>query len=145
MTLVSIKPMKEFDNIHNSIQKYFDDFTTMKSSYNENTFSPKINVYEKENQLIIDAEVPGVNKEDLKITLQDNILTIEGEKKNLLDENEIKSFLTERIFGSFKRSFTINKDVDSEKINAKFNNGILSITLAKVEEKTPTEKVIEVR
>lgn len=145
MTLVSIKPIKEFDNIHNSIQKYFDDFTTMKSSYNENTFSPKINVYEKENQLIIDAEVPGVNKEDLKITLQDNILTIEGEKKNLLDENEIKSFLTERIFGSFKRSFTINEDVDSEKINAKFNNGILSITLAKVEEKTPVEKVIEVR
>ena len=145
MTLVSIKPMKEFDNIHNSIQKYFDDFTTMKSSYDENTFSPKINVYEKENQLIIDAEVPGVNKEDLKITLQDNILTIEGEKKNLLDEKEIKSFLTERIFGAFKRSFTLNEDIDSEKINAKFNNGILSITLTKVEEKTPVEKVIEVR
>ena len=145
MTLVNLKPMKEFDNLHNSIQKYFDDFTTIKSSFNENAFSPKINIYEKENQLIISAEVPGVKKEDLKITLQDNILTIEGEKKNLLDENEIKSFLTERIFGSFKRSFTINKDVDSEKINAKFNNGILSITLAKVEEKTPTEKVIEVR
>ena len=147
MTLVNLKPMKEFDNLHNSIQKYFDDFTTIKSSFNENAFSPKINIYEKENKLIISAEVPGVKKEDLKITLQDNILTIEGVKKNLnlVEDKEIKYFLTERMFGSFKRSFTLNEDVDSEKINAKFDNGILSITLSKVEEKTPVEKIIEVK
>jgi len=145
MTLVRLKPMREFDNIHNSFQKYFDDFTIMKSSFNQNAFSPKINIHEKDNQLIINAEIPGVKKEDLKLTLQDNILTIEGEKKNLIEESEIKYFLTERSFGSFKRSFTLNEDVDSEKINAKFENGVLSITLAKVEEKLPVEKVIEVK
>ena len=145
MTLVRLKPMREFDNIHNSFKKYFDDFTIMKSYFNQNAFSPKINIHEKDNQLIINAEIPGVKKEDLKLTLQDNILTIEGEKKNLIEESEIKYFLTERSFGSFKRSFTLTDDVDSEKINAKFENGVLSITLAKVEEKSPIEKVIEVK
>lgn len=145
MTLVRLKPMREFDNKHNLIQKYFDDFATMKSSLNDNVFSPKINISEKENQLIINAEIPGVKKENLKITLQDNILTIEGEKKNELEDSEIKYFLSERSYGSFKRSFTLQENIDSDKVEAKFIDGVLSITLSKIEEKAPVEKIIEVK
>lgn len=145
MTLVRFKPIKEFDNLHNSIQKYFDDFSTVKSSFNTTSFSPKFDISEKKNQLIIDAEVPGIKKEDLKITLQDNTLTIEGEKKNVKKEEERKYFLTERSYGSFTRSFTLPEDIDSEKVNAKFENGVLSITLNKVEEVVPVERVIEVK
>ncbi|MBU0474929.1 MAG: Hsp20/alpha crystallin family protein [Bacteroidetes bacterium] len=145
MTLVRLKPMREFDNKHNLIQKYFDDLATMKSSFNENAFSPKINISEKENQLIINAEIPGVKKENLKITLQDNILTIEGEKKNESEANEIKYLLSERNYGSFKRSFTLQENIDSDKVKAKFEDGVLSITLSKIEEKAPVEKVIEVK
>jgi HSP20 family protein len=144
MTLVSVKPIKEFDNIQNSIQKYFDDFTSMKSTLNNSVFSPKFDISEKNNQLKIEAEVPGVIKEDLKITLQDNILTIEGEKKNSSND-EARYFVAERKFGSFKRSFTLPEDIDSEKVNAKFDNGVLTVLLSKVEEKTPVEKVIEVK
>ncbi|MDA3861119.1 MAG: Hsp20/alpha crystallin family protein [Melioribacteraceae bacterium] len=145
MTLVRFKPVREFDNINNSIQKYFDDFTTMKSSFNTDSFSPKFDVSEKGNQLIIDAEIPGVNKEDFKITLQDNILTIQGEKKNASEENERKYFITERSYGSFNKSFTLPEEVDSDKVNAKFNNGVLSIILDKVAEQAPVEKIIEVK
>jgi HSP20 family protein len=145
MTLVRFKPIREFDNINNSLQKYFDDFETMKPSLNNDAFSPKIDISEKGNQLIIDAEIPGVQKEDLKITLQDNILTIEGEKKNVSEEDKRNYFRTERIYGAFKKSFNLPEDVDSDKVNAKFNNGVLSITLEKVEEETPVEKVIEVK
>ena len=145
MTLVRVKPTREFGNIHNTIQQYFDDFSSMKSSFNTESFSPRIDISEKGNQLIIDAEVPGVKKEDLKITLQDNILTIEGEKKNVSEESERKYFRTERSYGSFKKSFTLPEDVDSEKVDANFKNGVLSILLSKVEEKAPIEKVIEVK
>ncbi len=145
MTLVRFKPTSELGNIHNSIQQYFDDFSSMKSSFNTEDFSPKIDISEKGNQLIIDAEVPGVKKEDLKITLQDNILTIEGEKKNVSEESGEKYYRTERSYGSFKKSFTLPEDVDSEKVDAKFNNGILSIALNKVEVKKPVEKIIEVK
>ena len=124
MTLVRFKPTREFDNIHNSVKQYFDDFASMKSSFNTESFSPKIDISEKGNQLIIDAEVPGIKKEDLKITLQDNILTIEGEKKNVSETKERKYFKTERSYGAFKKSFTLPEDVDSEKVDAKFKNGV---------------------
>ena len=145
MTLVRFKPVREFDNINNTIQKYFDDFTTMKSSFNTDSFTPKFDVSEKRNQFIIETEVPGVKKENLKITLQDNILTIEGEKKNVSNESERKYFLTERTYGSFKKSFTLPEEVDSDKVNAKFSDGVLLITLDKVKEVAPVEKVIEVK
>ncbi len=145
MTLVRFKPIREFDNINDSIQKYFDDFTSMKSSFNTDTFTPKFDISEKGNQFIIETEVPGVKKENLKITLQDNILTIQGEKKNVSNESERKYFLTERTYGSFKKSFTLPEEVDSDKVNAKFNDGVLSVTLDKVEEVSPVEKVIEVK
>ncbi len=145
MTLVRFKPVREFDNIHSSIQKYFDDFTTMKSSFNTDSFSPKFDISEKGNQFIIETEVPGVKKENLKITLQDNILTIEGEKKNVNKVDERKYFLTERTYGSFKKSFALPEEVDSDKVNAKFSDGVLTITLDKVEEEAPVEKVIEVK
>jgi HSP20 family protein len=145
MTLVRFKPMREFNNINNSIQQYLDDFSSLKSSVSLNDFSPKIDISEKGNQLVIDAEISGIKKEDLKITLQDNILTIEGEKKNVSDVNETKYFLTERSYGTFKRSFTLPEEVDSEKVNAKFENGLLKITLEKVVEKAPEEKIIKVK
>ncbi len=145
MTLVRFKPTREFGNIHNTIQQYFDDFSSMESSFNTESFSPRIDISEKGNQLIIDAEVPGVKKEDLKITLQDNILTIEGEKKNVSDEDERRYYKTERSYGSFKKSFTLPEDVDSEKVDAKFKNGVLEILLNKIEEEAPVEKVIEVK
>ncbi len=145
MTLVRFKPIREFDNINNSIQKYFDDFTSMKSSFNTDTFTPRFDISEKGNQFIIETEVPGVKKENLKITLQDNILTIQGEKKNVSNESERKYFLTERTYGSFKKSFTLPEEVNSDKVNAKFNDGVLSVTLDKVEEVSPVEKVIEVK
>ena len=145
MTLVRFKPVREFDNINNTIQKYFDDFTIIKSSFNTDSFTPKFDVSEKGNQFIIETEVPGVKKENLKITLQDNILTIEGEKKNVSNDSERKYFLTERTYGSFKKSFTLAEEVDADKVNAKFNDGVLTITLDKVEEHAPVEKVIEVK
>ena len=145
MTLVKFEPTRDFESIHNTIQKYFDDFSSLKSPFHTDDFSPRIDISEKENHVIVTAEIPGVNKEDLKLTLQDNILTIEGEKKNEIVEKEKKFFREERRFGSFKRAFTLPFEVESEKVNADFNNGVLSIKLDKVLLQVPEEKIIKIK
>ena len=140
MTLVKFSP---FESFQDTVQKYFDDVITTKSSYTD-AFVPSIDVSEKGNQLFIEAEIPGIKKEDLKLTIQDNILTIEGEKKNNFDD-EKRYLINERRYGSFKRSFTLPEDINSEKGNAEFKDGVLFITLEKVEEKAPVEKIIKVK
>ncbi|MFC2085131.1 Hsp20/alpha crystallin family protein, partial [Bacteroidota bacterium] len=98
-----------------------------------------------DNQIRVDIEVPGVKKKDLKITLQENILTIEGEKKEEKD-NEVKNFFrSERNYGKFKRCFTLPVEVNSEFADASFNNGILRISIDKLEEKRHIEKIIELK
>ncbi|MCK5085907.1 MAG: Hsp20/alpha crystallin family protein [Melioribacteraceae bacterium] len=144
MTLVKFNPVKEFDSFHDTIQKYFEDFSLTRSSLRE-TFSPKIDISEEKNQIIVEAEIPGVNKEDLKITLQDNILTLEGEKKKEDQEKEKNFYRVERTYGSFKRSFNLPYDVDSEKVEAKFEDGLLMISLQKFEEKKKIEKNIKLK
>ena len=145
MTLVKFSPTREFESLHNTIQNYFDDFSSLKSPFQNEEFSPRIDISEKENQVIVTAEIPGVKKEDLKLTLQDNILTIEGEKKNEIVVDEKKYYREERRFGSFKRTFTIPFEVETEKVNADFNNGVLTIKLDKVQLQVPEEKVIKIK
>jgi len=144
MTLVKFNPVKEFDSFHDAIQKYFDDYSFMGSSLSE-TFSPKIDISEEKNKIVVEAEIPGINKEDLKITLQDNILTLEGEKKKEDKEKEKNFYRIERMYGSFKRSFTLPVNVDPEKVEAKFEDGLLKISLQKIEEKKKAEKIIKLK
>ncbi len=142
MTLLRFEPIRDFDHLTNRFQRFFDEFPGL-NYVDNNTFSPKIDISEDEKNILIEAEIPGVPKENLKITLQDNILTIEGEKKKVVEQKEINLFREERTFGMFKRSFTLPVEVDSEKVNAKFNNGILEITLNKLLPKQAKERIIE--
>lgn len=142
MTLIRFEPMRDLDKISNRFHHFFDEFPGFSNSSND-SFSPRIDISESEKNILIEAEIPGVPKENLKITLQDNILSIEGEKKNEVEEKEKNFYRAERSFGKFKRSFTLPVDVDSEKVDAKFNNGILEITLSKFEPKENKERVIE--
>ncbi|MBU0559094.1 MAG: Hsp20/alpha crystallin family protein [Bacteroidetes bacterium] len=142
MTLIKFEPLREMENIHSNLLRYFEDFPSFNQALRFNFF-PKIDISEKEDSIHIDAEIPGVKKEDLKITLQDNILTLEGEKKKEVEEKDQNDFRSERCYGSFKRSFTLPNEVDSDKVEAKYDNGMLKVILKKVEAKKPKEKVIK--
>jgi HSP20 family protein len=144
MTLIKFEPMREIETLHERIQKYFDDFSSFGFNFSE-TFSPKIDISEEKDKINVVAEIPGVKKQDIKITLQDNILTIEGEKKQESEKKEKNYYRSERMFGSFKRSFTLPAEVDSEKVEAKFEDGMLNISLKKLEPKVRNEKVIELK
>ncbi len=144
MTLLRFEPIRDFDYLTNRFQRFFDDFPGFQQ-YAGDTFSPRIDISETEKNIIINAEIPGVSKENLKITLQDNILTIEGEKKKVNEEKDIEYYREERAFGKFKRSFTLPVEVDSDKVDAKFEDGVLEIKLVKYEPKEAKERVIKLK
>lgn len=143
MTLIRFEPLRELDSFTNQIERYFNDFS---SSFERRAISPSVDVYEYEDNLVVEIEAPGIKKEDMKITLEDNILTVEGEKKHHINENEnIKCFRAERTFGGFKRSFTLPVDVDPDQTKAKFEDGVLIINLQKVDVTQTKEKSIELK
>lgn len=144
MTLIKFEPMREFETLHNKIQRYFDEFSNFGFSVNEN-FYPRIDISEDKDNINVTAEIPGVKKENIKITLQDNILTIEGEKKKETEQKEKNFFRSERMFGSFKRCFTLPEEVDSEIVEAKFENGMLHVQMKRLAPKIKKEKLIELK
>lgn len=142
MTFIKFKPVNEFENnINNNFQKVFGEFPGMEFNY---AFNPRIDVFELNDKVYVEAELPGSKKDDIQIKVQENTLTISGEKKK--DSNEDKNVLrNERIFGSFSRSFNLSEEINAEDIEANFENGILTIALGKVKEEKPKERTIDIK
>jgi HSP20 family protein len=140
MTRVSFHPHlgqlnfdKLFNEVPNNLDFLFSGF-------------PKVDLMEDKNSVNIIAELPGVLKEDVKIVLEDGVLTLSGEKKNDVNEkDEVNVFTNERTFGKFERKFELPDDINPDEVNANFNNGLLKISIAKLVPVTPKEKVIEIK
>ena len=117
------------------IDRFFNDSVarTGGSSY---SFVPKVDILENEKGYEINVAVPGLSKEDFKIDLNDNFLTISGERKFSKERKENNLHVVETQYGNFSRSFSLPENVDASKINAAYNNGILEITVPKDEKKT---------
>ncbi|MBS1951327.1 MAG: hypothetical protein OJF59_003181 [Cytophagales bacterium] len=107
------------------------------------TFTPKVDLIENENSYEVQVAVPGLNKEDFKIEVNDNYLTVSGERKFTNEKKEKNFHSIETQYGSFSRTFTLPENVDSTKINAKYNNGILELNIPK-DEKKALKQVIKV-
>jgi HSP20 family protein len=119
----------------NLIDKFFNESLSRQggSAY---SFVPKVDIVETEKAFSIHVAVPGVNKEDFKIDLNDNFLTISGERK-FVGEKESSNFRSiETQYGTFSRSFAMPENVDAAKITATYNNGILELVIPKDEKKT---------
>lgn len=96
-------------------------------------WNPSANISEREKDFKIDIAAPGIKKEDFKVEIENNLLTIQGERKEEVNEEKNKVTRKEFHYGSFKRNFALPETVDSEKINATYNHGILTLTIAKKE------------
>lgn len=106
-------------------------------------WTPAVDIAELDNEFVVKVELPGINKDDVKITLESNILTVRGEKKEETNVKEENYHRVERTYGSFQRSFKLPATVKGDNIEAMYKDGILTITLPKAEEAKP--KQIEVR
>jgi len=100
-------------------------------------WAPRVDLSETEDAYIIRMDLPGVNKEDISINYQDGTLTVSGERKLEQKEEGENFYHVERVYGRFVRSFTFPKDIDADKIQAKYENGVLIITVPKAEANKP--------
>ena len=125
-----------FDSFKKEIDRVFDDFFTPKTSaLFDSNWLPTIDMEEGKNEFHISAELPGLDEKSINVSLENNILTISGEKKEEKEEKskDMKYYHTERHYGSFSRSIAFPEEVHADKISAKFKNGVLSIKIPKDE------------
>jgi len=136
---------KDFPVLPNVFNDFFRDWSTSNFS-DTNTTLPAVNIKENENEFLVDVAVPGMEKGDFKIDLDNDILTISSEKTLNNEDSDEKYTRKEYSYLSFKRSFTLPKGiVDSDNISATYKNGELKITIPKLEEAKPKPvKLIEV-
>ena len=107
-------------------------------------FAPKVNIIETDDQLKLNFEMPGIDKSKIKVTVKDGLLTVSGER-NVEQKTETEDFVRSEIFsGQFSRSFTLPKNVRTDKIEADYKNGMLLISLPKTEESKPREVDISI-
>lgn len=112
---------------------------------NQQTLAPRVNIKENDEQISMIFEVPGMEKDDIKINIKEGVLTLEGERKVEHEEKQNGYVRTEFQSGSFKRSFTLPDTVNTEKIRADYKNGLLTVVLPKLEEVKPKEIDIQVK
>jgi HSP20 family protein len=136
-------------SLFREIEKTFDDFSRRSplAGYFGDGTAPKIDVSEGKDGLEVTAELPGVEEQDIDVTLSRDVLTIRGEKKSERDEaDKDKNWhLVERRYGLFSRSVTLPYEPDSDKVEAKFEKGVLRVRLPKPAEMTKKEKKITIR
>lgn len=130
---------RNIDRIINSMFEdfWFEDYQPVYSN------RMRVDIREDEEKYILEAELPGIKKEEIVLEAKDNILTISIEKDEKIDEEKENYIIRERRYGSMSRSFSID-NVNIEKIKAKFENGILSVTLPKLESKNNKSKKINI-
>ena len=110
----------------------------------QGTAYPKVNVYEYDDKIGLVAEIPGLKKKQLNIEVEDGVLTITGDKHNILDETDAKILRRELKQSSFKRSFELGELLDGDNISANFTDGILSISIPKLEPEKPKKKSVKI-
>ncbi len=119
----------------NLIDRFFND-SLVRTGGSQYSFVPKVDISENEKAYELHVVVPGMSKEDFKIDLNDNFLTVSGERKYTREKNENNFHSIESHYGTFSRSFSLPDSVDASKISAAYVNGILEITIPKDEKKT---------
>ncbi|WP_457639554.1 Hsp20/alpha crystallin family protein [Persephonella sp.] len=139
-------PFRELARIEQELNKVFNELVpTPKSGEIAEvaTWNPRVDIYEKDNKLIIEAEIPGAKKEDVEVKIKDNAVVIKGEVKREEEEKDKTYYRSERFYGVFERVIPLPVEVKVEEAKASFENGILKIEIPKVSEEK--EVKIEVK
>ncbi len=143
MKLVRRNPLLEWHGIDSLMDRFFNDSLTGFDSPRESVWTPVTDVTETENELVFNTELPGFEKGDVDIAVNDGRLTITAERK-YEEDKETQKHRIERWYGKFFRSFLLPKSADSEKISAKLKNGVLTISVLKKEEAKPRQIPVSV-
>lgn len=135
--------------VNATLNRLFDDFGRLPSTtfnrVSSSVLAPRIDVAEGENEIIVTAELPGMEENEVELLLAPDTLTIKGEKKAEKEEKELEYYRSERVYGSFSRTFQLPTEIDREKVTASFKNGVLKVTLPKTAAAKNEPKKIEIK
>jgi HSP20 family protein len=152
MTLIRFNPMRELVEVEREFNKIFSDFDRRfgfsrrrdeENELDEATWAPLTDIYEDNDNFQVKLDLPGVEKEDVKISYSDGQISISGERKQDIENENYKYHRVERSYGKFYRSFDLPKEISEEKISAEFKNGQLNIIIPKSEKAKP--RMIDVK
>jgi len=140
------EPFREFATLQDRMNRLFHE------SFNEgrdeslttSTFAPAVDVYEDEHKVTLKVEVPGIDEKDIDVRVENNTLTVHGERKIEKEEKEENYRRVERQYGSFTRTFTLPQTVDTENVSANYDKGVLKIALPKKAEAKPKQIKVQV-
>jgi HSP20 family protein len=150
MAIVRWDPFRDLVGLQERMNRMFDEsFRGLQRSGNEDwalggSWAPAVDIYERDGNIVLQAELPGVDAKEVDIRVENNTLSLRGERKW---DNEVKQenyHRVERTYGSFSRSFTLPSVVDQEKIKAEYKDGVLRVTLPKKEEAKPKQISVNV-
>lgn len=137
MNLIKWDPFRELEDVSTRLNRIFGRAPARTESDNEMLavadWMPSVDISETDSAYLVKGEIPGVNKDDVKVTVQDGMLTIQGERKMEKEEKGKKFHRVECSYGSFVRSFRMPDDADENKVKAEFKDGMLNVTLPKSE------------
>ncbi|RMF99863.1 MAG: Hsp20/alpha crystallin family protein [Acidobacteria bacterium] len=138
MNIMRYDPFREIRSLQEEMNRILSNFSRgFEDDLMSGAWTPSVDIFENKDQVVLEAELPGMKPEDVNISIENNVLTIQGERKFEKKEEGDNYHRIERRYGSFTRSFTLPPTVDTEKITAEFDNGVLRLTIAKREEAKP--------
>lgn len=148
MAIVKWSPLKEIEEIRKEMDRLFEEFLSpvrrRRAVSTEGVISPNVDIFDRGGELVIQVELPGVNRNDIDLTLTDDRLIIKGEIKRPEGIREEDYLLNERSFGPFTRTINLPNDVDKGSVRANLKDGVLEIVLSRKVEAKPKEIKIQV-
>jgi HSP20 family protein len=144
-------PFRDMATLHDRVDRLFEDtLGRLRTPFSDEALEgtswvPAVDIVEKQNELVLRADLPGIDPKDVDISVQNNTLTLRGERKFESDVKEDDFRRVERVYGSFVRSFALPQTVDPEKVEAEYRNGVLHVTLPKRPEAKPKQIKVAVK
>lgn len=145
MAIMRYKPFAELDDLGSGLRLFQDTVSRLLSEPASRPWAPSVDILETENEMLLKADLPGVDMKDVDIQLENGTLTLRGERKFESEKKEGGYHRIERSYGSFARSFTLPETVDAEAVKADYKNGVLTVTLPKKELAKPRQIRVEVK
>jgi HSP20 family protein len=139
-------PFREFSTLQDRMNRLFHDSfgDGREEALTTTAFAPAVDVYEDEHNVTLKIEVPGIDEKDIDVRIENNTLTVHGERKFERDEKEENYRRVERQYGSFTRNFTLPNTVETENVSANYDKGVLKIKLAKKAEAKPKQIKVKI-
>ena len=147
MAIVKYNPFRELRTMQDQMNRLLDMAwnRNIGEEIREGVWQPAVDIYEDEDSVVIQAEVPDIDQKDIEVKIEDNTLTLRGERKHNREVKKENYHRVERYYGQFQRSFALPHTIDQEKVRANCDKGVLTITLPKREETKPKQINVEVK